>query len=566
MNRRSKMVSTFQKKIRRGIAVPGILTGLTYFSWLLLIFFQVGEASKLVVINMTIGITWLISVALWLTGLYLWHKDEIKVIGIIGYIAAMIGHGIIAFFLFTAHFDLSVSSLYFSLRVGVGMILFNWGIMLLGSTLFKTGRFPSLAIILWIVGLVLPNAGLAIKWPGFLLLASVGSIWCGIYLWRNQKKQQKPLFNITTAPGGAQRLISLDMLRGLIMVAMAIDHASLFIRKTHPFEMWNVPVTNYFGNSGMFLTRFVTHFCATGFFFLMGIGMILFAESRKKNGWSHRKIMGHLAARGVMIIVLEKILWTPIIYGSVQFTKFGVLYALGGSMLACVLLLRFNRIALFLIGLAGIIATQVLPQLMMNSGFYNSPFAILLLVPQAGGNWVNIYPLFPWMSISIIGMLFGKEVLKNQEKAYKKLLVIGLICLTLFPVVRGIGSFGNFRPPVDSGWIAFFNVVKYPPSLVFTLITLGVNCVFLFLFEKYHNRLGKYLKTPFLIFGKTALYFYFAHWFLYPAIGSLFYFIKANLLWMYACWAIGLLMLYTVCNQYLKFKQRTAPNSIWRFI
>jgi len=162
-------------------------------------------------------------------------------------------------------------------------------------------------------------------------------------------------------------------------------------------------------------------------------------------------------------------------------------------------------------------------------------------------------------------MVFGKELLKDSGKAYRKLLVAGLICLILFPIVRWTGGFGNFQTPHFGDWIEFLNMVKYPHSLGFTLITLGGNFVLLFLFEKIHCKLEIW-KTPLLIFGKTALYFYFAHWFLFSAIGLLFFFIKGNLLWLNAGWAAGLLILYPICKQYLEFKQRTSPDSTWRLI
>ena len=207
------------------------------------------------------------------------------------------------------------------------------------------------------------------------------------------------------------------------------------------------------------------------------------------------------------------------------------------------LLIPLSRSILLILGLAGIILTQMLPHFLTSVGFYNHPISLLLLVPQGSGTWISIYPVLPWLSISVLGMVFGKELLKDSGKAYQKLLVAGLICLILFPIVRGIGGFGNFQTPPSWDWITFFNVVKYPPSLGFTLITLGVNFVLLYMFEKFHYKLGIW-KTPLLVFGKTALFFYFAHWIFFSATRPLFYLIKGNLLGLYAVWAIGLLILY----------------------
>ena len=540
-----------------------VLAALGVLIYISLPFFKFFPFSDESIPPLIIAIGGAISVAIWLTGIYLWHKSDIKTTGLIGYVMSMAGHLLFVFWLFNSNFFISEAIKAFSLEAAVAIVLFTSGIMTLGVTLINVDYFPRLATLFWVIGLIFARAGLSkeLVW----LLVAAGMIWCSIYFWIGTGNKKISLLSTENKSKNLQRFIPLDLLRGLIIVVMAIDHASLYIRKTHPFEIWNISVPDYFSNSGAFLTRFITHFCAPGFFFLMGAGIILFAASRKKNNWSHGRIIRYLVLRGLMIIVLEKILWTTVVWRTLEYTKFGVLFGLGGAMLIGSLLLRFNGIILLILGLAGILITQVLPQFITDIGFYNHPIAILLLVPQGRGTWINMYPVIPWLSFSVLGMVFGKELLKDSGKAYLRLLVAGLICLILFPIVRWTRGFGNFQTPIFGGWIEFLNVVKYPPSLGFTLITLGVNFVLLFLFEKIHCKLGIW-KTPLLVFGKTALFFYFAHWFLFSAIGLLFFFIKGNLLWLYAGWAVGLLMLYPICNQYLEFKQRTSPASIWRFI
>ena len=96
-----------------------------------------------------------------------------------------------------------------------------------------------------------------------------------------------------------KRLLPLDALRGLIMILMAIDHANFFVARLHPTgEFWGVPLPQY-NNIAEFLTRLVTHICAPGFFFLMGVGMVLFAHSRRSLGWSERKISQNLFLRAL---------------------------------------------------------------------------------------------------------------------------------------------------------------------------------------------------------------------------------------------------------------------------
>lgn len=541
-------------------AVLATLGAFIYISLPFFIFFPFSDES---ISSLIIVIGGAISVAIWLTGVYLWHKSDLKTTGHIGYVMSMAGHILFVFWLYNSNFVVSEAIKAFSLEAAVAVILFTGGIMILGATLINVSYFPRLATLFWVVGLIFARAGISkeLAW----LLVAVGMIWCSIYFWMGTGNKKISLLSAENKSKNPQRFIPLDLLRGLIIIVMAIDHASLYIRKTHPWEVWNRSVVDYFSNSGAFLTRFITHFCAPGFFFLMGAGMILFAASRKKKNWSHDRIIRQLILRGCMIIVLEKILWTTIVFRTLGYAKFGVLFGLGGAMLIGSLLIRFNRFLLLILGLAGILITQVLPQFITDIGLYDHPVAILLLVPQSMGTWINIYPVIPWLSFSLLGMVFGKDLLKDSGKAYLKLLGAGLICLILFPIVRWTGGFGNFQTPNFWGWIEFLNVVKYPPSLGFTLITLGVNFVLLFLFEKIQYKLGIW-KTPLLVFGKTALFFYFAHWFLFKAIGLLFFFIKGDLLWLYAGWAAGLLMLYPICKQYLEFKQRTSPASIWRLV
>lgn len=110
--------------------------------------------------------------------------------------------------------------------------------------------------------------------------------------------------NLAPRSKNKDRLLSLDVLRGLIMVLMAVDHAGYFIGKLHPAEYWGRPLPQY-TDAFSFLTRFISHPCAPGFFFLMGTGMILFAASRRKLGWSEKKIVRFFLIRGLLLIGIE---------------------------------------------------------------------------------------------------------------------------------------------------------------------------------------------------------------------------------------------------------------------
>ena len=135
------------------------------------------------------------------------------------------------------------------------------------------------------------------------------------------------------------RLLELDILRGFIIVVMALDHANHFIAKGKlSSELWTGQFPNYQGQALPFLTRAITHLPAPGFFFLMGIGMVLFAMSRQEKGWSKRQLIVHFAVRGLILMFIQFFLenpaWNIGSGSSSAFTiYFGVLYALGGSMI-----------------------------------------------------------------------------------------------------------------------------------------------------------------------------------------------------------------------------------------
>ena len=124
-------------------------------------------------------------------------------------------------------------------------------------------------------------------------------------------------------------------------------------------------------------------------------GIVLFSDSRQKIGWSQKQIVRFLITRGALIIALEKIIWTPLLYGSLELTKFGVLFGLGGAMILGALFMDLNKLFLLLVGIFGIVLTQLLPQFLMDAHLYFKPISVLLLVPKSWGDWSNIYPIFP---------------------------------------------------------------------------------------------------------------------------------------------------------------------------
>ena len=368
---------------------------------------------------------------------------------------------------------------------------------------------------------------------------------------------------VSAVKSAAGRFVPLDALRGLIMILMAIDHASFYIRRWHPFETWDQPLPDYPSLAAM-LTRLATHPCAPGFFFLMGAGILLFAHSRRKQGWSERRIAGGLALRGLLFIVLEQLIVDVASAGQVYPLEFSILSGLGVVMLLAILFLRLKGVIQVAAGATILLLMQLLPGLLLNAdlGIF-TPLRLLLLPGSVGPAFV-LYPPIPWLGVSLLGMAFARLLQANADKAYKIAGLIGLACLALFPLVRALGGFGNLRMPAGSTLIDFFNLVKYPPSLSFLLLTLGFDLVLLYVFSKAAAVPSTWGQSV-VVLGRAALYFFLAHWFVYGAMGLVWHSPDA-LPQTYLAWAAGLILLYPVCKVFEAFKHSMPVKSVWRML
>jgi uncharacterized membrane protein len=382
---------------------------------------------------------------------------------------------------------------------------------------------------------------------------------------------------------GGLRLPSIDATRGLIIALMAIDHARGFIAKNHPGEFWGRPLPDYGGDALAFLTRLVTHPCAPGFFFLMGAGMALLAAARAEANWSTNRIVRHFVRRGLVLILLGQVLEIPAssfafanatrveFYGvrvpggggSVPSLILGVLYALGAALVLASVLVRLRPAALVGVAAAGAFVAQWITPSPAQADVPFHPLLRLLFIPGQTGSLLVVYPAVAWLPCTILGMAFARWLLDDREAAFRRAALAGILFLGLFGVIRALGEIGNVLPP-RPGWIGFFNLVKYPPSLTFLLFTLGVDLLVLAAFERW--RVGEQAwARPLLVFGSVPLFFFFAHLWLYAAIGR-FFPAGTTLPRMYVFWLIGLVLLYWLCRWYGEFKRRRPEGSIFRML
>lgn len=360
------------------------------------------------------------------------------------------------------------------------------------------------------------------------------------------------------------RIGALDRLRGLLIVLMALDHANYFVAQAHSSgEYWGGTFPAY-TTAAAFLSRLITHPAAPGFFFLMGTGAALLAARRTREGWKAGRIRRHLLMRGALLIGIQLLVinraWelTPGGWG-IRF-YLGVLSALGGAMLVAAWLLDLEPLVLLFSGAVVLIATDLLTPAVSRWTDPIHPILRLLLVP--GGSrvlWVN-YPLLPWLALTLFGLAFGIWLKRNPTAARRCCLWIALGALALFWGLRLGNGFGNIRPRSSPDWIGFLNVVKYPPSLTFVLLTLGFILLVLRLFFLLDKR-SNCTWDPLLVYGSTPLFFYTLHLFLYAGIGRLFAPRGTSLGRMALYWLLGLAVLYPLCVGFRELKRRCSSGS-----
>jgi len=378
-------------------------------------------------------------------------------------------------------------------------------------------------------------------------------------------KNRENLIESTNRAGS--RIASLDAWRGLIIVVMALDHANgLIARGKLAPEMWAGPFPDYGGDWLAFLTRWISHLAAPGFFFLMGAGAVLFAASRERAGWTRRRVSLQLAVRGGLLIAfqftLENAAWR---HGNSldDVAYVGVLFGLGGVLIASAALIRLPMAAL----LTGSIALLLITEWMLpGSGFVSYPVWKLMLVwPGFADGWWSLYPIVPWLGVAGLGMAYARWLTQNRNRAVAATLPIGLAALTGFIALRVADGFGNIRSRQTTDAIGFLNAVKYPPAISFLLMTLGLGLLAAWVLSR-RRVAGSPAARVLMVYGRVLLFFYLTHLWLYAQMGLWIDRSGTSLGVMYFWWFVGLAALYPACWAYGRFKRSRPAGSLWRFL
>ncbi|HEV7843248.1 MAG TPA: heparan-alpha-glucosaminide N-acetyltransferase domain-containing protein [Pyrinomonadaceae bacterium] len=378
---------------------------------------------------------------------------------------------------------------------------------------------------------------------------------------------------------GRSRLDSVDLLRGIVMVVMALDHVrDFFHHDALLFDPTNLSKTN----TALFLTRWVTHFCAPVFVFLAGTGAFL----STRRGKTRAELSRFLLTRGLWLVLLEltivRLGWTFDL--NYTFNVGQVIWAIGWSMVALSVLIYLPLWAIATFGVTMIAVHNAFdPFKAQSAGALSGVWATFhsgeLTETYGGIRFFPMYPLIPWIGVMATGYSFGHIFTLEREKRKKVLLYLGLSLTLCFVVLRATNLYGDPRPWSMQGnalwtFFSFINCQKYPPSLLYLLMTLGPAITSLAFLERV-NLKPSALAQPFIIFGRVPLFYYVLHLFIIHGLAVLFAVIKYgsavseafqtgrlpddygyNLGIVYLVWIGVVIALYPVCRWFANVKRR----------
>ena len=319
---------------------------------------------------------------------------------------------------------------------------------------------------------------------------------------------------VPQAPPSAQRLLSIDALRGLVILFMLLDHVrETFFLHRQVADPMSIDSTEPL----LFLSRTLAHLCAPVFVLLTGLSAYLYGEKYQ----GKRDVSAFLFKRGLFLVVLELTLvnfaWTFQLPPSVIYLQ--VIWAIGLSMIALAALVWLPRPVLLLLAIGIIAGHNLLDTLHFAAGSaLHVPWAIL-----HDRGWIEFsdslrlrtsYPVLPWIGVIALGYCIGPWFARCASAAVRQryLLLAGAGALLGFVALRLLNGYGEAQwvahdHPVQT-LMSFFNITKYPPSLLFLTLTLGVGLLLLLAFERV--RQGKWIAVL-AVFGAAPMFFYLLH-------------------------------------------------------
>ncbi len=384
------------------------------------------------------------------------------------------------------------------------------------------------------------------------------------------------------------RITTIDVTRGLVMVIMALDHVRDLL---HISAMDGEPTNLTTTTTPLFLTRWITHLCAPTFVFLSGTSAYLSLQKRSKAGQSINEGRQFLLKRGLVLILLELTIinfafWFDFSFKSLMLQ---VIWVIGGGLVMLSFLSRLSVRQVGAIGLAILVLHNLLfllPPLPDNAGQFLFALFFRTQFFSISPNFALLvgYPLIPWLGIMMVGYAIGPLFEKPLAKRKRMLALIGAGALGLFVLLRFINSYGDQAPwsVQKTGLftiLSFINVSKYPPSLLYCLLMLGIALLILSLADGVINTLTRILT----VYGAVPMFYYILHWYLVHLLMLIVAFLQGftlsdipdgpftfgrpkrsgvSLELVYAVWFGLVVALYPFCRWYGRYKS-AHPEKVW---
>ena len=387
-----------------------------------------------------------------------------------------------------------------------------------------------------------------------------------------------------------RRIVTIDVVRGLVMVIMAIDHLRDML---HLPALTQDPTDLTTTTAALFLTRWITHICAPTFVFMSGTSAYLSLQKRSAEveTASNAPARLFLFRRGLVLIVLELTLITFALWTDWQYRSLllQVIFAIGTGL---IILSRVANLPIRWLALAGLTIVFGHDLLTLLPPFASTPVRLVgallfrfdVFIFSPGFAMIVGYPVIPWFGIMLLGYAIGPLITQPIASRKPRLLQLGAVSLALFLALRLLNLYGDpalwavQKTPLFTV-LSFINVSKYPPSLLYTALMLGSMFLLLWFFDGAENGFTRLLR----VYGKVPLFYYLCHWYLVKlAMLSMIYAqgysisdmpigplnfgrppgAGVSLGAVYGVWLALVMLLYPLCRWYGRYKA-THPEVIW---
>lgn len=385
---------------------------------------------------------------------------------------------------------------------------------------------------------------------------------------------QRPLIAATPKT----RIPSIDLLRGIVMLIMPIDHLRDMLHFGHPFATDLHTTTPI-----LFFTRWITHLCAPAFVFLSGVSAYLAGKRRTR-----QELAGFLIKRGIWLLFIEVFVINLAVEVDPLYhlIVLQVIWAIGGSMILLGVLVWANASPRVIgaIGLVIFFGHNII-DVLHNDTIDNNPIWRLFVSAAGfsrhdpighGRYFVLAYALLPWTGVMLLGYAIGTLYSQDAAKRKRALTTIGLALLAFFVVFRAFNIYGDPAPwSVQKNFLfsvmSFLNVTKYPCSLLYLCVTLGISLLILANTEGATNRLSRIV----IVYGSVPFFYYIVHWFLAQSITIILFFSLGHhmseayhsdfafstntfglpLAGVYGIWLLLVTVLYFPCRWFANYKK-----------